>query len=109
MVPPGGGKLTYLYSADGGLNWDQTIVGPGNRYTNAIIINTGDNKLFSNEFAVLGLNADTNAIDAYLTNDGGHSFNPQGPVVDPPLVSPFDGGVAACGTYAAGYDGGCLC
>jgi len=90
------------------MTWDQTIVGPGNRYTNAIIIplvKTGDNQFFSNNIAVLALNADTLALDAYRSNDGGQNFNSQGPVVAPLLVSPFNGGVAACGTYAAGYDG----
>lgn len=98
----GGGTLTYLWSADG-TNWTQAPVGLPNQYANAVIINTGNNDFFgnnqfSNDFAILGLNAATNGIDAYQTADGGHNWNSLGQLVNPPVVSPFDGGVACTGT-----------
>ncbi len=100
--PTGGGKLTYLSSADGGITWNSILLASDKSYTNAQIIITDpgpfSSPFFSNNFAVLGLNTDTNAIDAYLTVDGGQNFNPQGPVVHPPVITPFRGGVAFAGT-----------
>lgn len=100
----GGGTLTYLYSPDGGTTWDQAPVGTPKLYSNAGIVNTCENQLFCNDSAILGYNVASGGIDAYWTDDGGHTWNGGDQVVDPPVVPPFNGGVVPC--YSPNVGGG---